>query len=84
MTILALAYHGFKKISTLVFKPNTYKAVEHLNDSLLKDIGMYREAGEIFHLNATPEKEVTIKKADSSSDKGSAILIPRCLEDSTG
>jgi hypothetical protein len=83
MTILALAYTGFKTLNKLFFTTNSYRSVEHLNDDLLKDIGMYRDSGHIFHLNPAPEKAISNKKASIESAKGTAIFIPSCLEDSS-
>ncbi|MFT5709163.1 MAG: molybdopterin converting factor small subunit [Oceanospirillaceae bacterium] len=81
MTILALAYSGLKTLNKLLFTPNPYESVEHLNDNLLHDIGMYREAGKIFNNSAIT---VEIKHLDKEQDvNDTVVFIPHYLKDSS-
>ena len=82
MTLLALAYNGYKILDKFLFATNNYRAVDHLSDGLLNDIGLYREGGKVFNLNTAV---TSTRKVKSDKDTGdSVILIPRCLEDSGG
>lgn len=82
MTILALAYNGLKALNALIFTPNPYKAVEHLNDDLLRDIGMYRDAGSIVNLNAMPldKTEKTLEERTNAQ----VVVIPEHLKTNSG
>ncbi|MCJ8299997.1 MAG: hypothetical protein MJK13_13830 [Pseudomonadales bacterium] len=82
MTLLALAYNGYKILDKFLFASNNYQAVEHLSDSLLNDVGLYREGGKVLNLNATVTSAKKLKAANNAGD--SVVLIPGYLEDSGG
>ncbi|OUS25154.1 hypothetical protein A9R01_15540 ['Osedax' symbiont bacterium Rs2_46_30_T18] len=82
MTLLALAYNGYKILDKFLFASNNYQAVEHLSDGLLNDVGLHREGGKVFNLNATVTSTRKVKSEKDTAD--SVILIPGCLEDSGG
>ncbi|EPJ45315.1 MAG: hypothetical protein OFPI_37170 [Osedax symbiont Rs2] len=82
MTLLALAYNGFKILDKFLFASNNYQAVDHLSDGLLNDVGLYREGGKVFDLNTTVTSARKLKTEKNTGD--SVILIPGCLEDSGG
>ncbi len=82
MTILALAYNGLKALNELIFTPDPYRSVEHLNDDLLRDIGMYRDAGTILNLNETP-LPVEEKKTEKPTTHSAPVLTEH-LENSSG
>ena len=82
MTILALAYNGLKALNEFIFTPDPYRSVEHLNDDLLRDIGMYRDAGTIINLNETP-LAVEEKKTETLTSHRAPILSEH-LENNSG
>jgi hypothetical protein len=82
MTILALAYNGLKALNELIFTPDPYRSVEHLNDDLLRDIGMYRDAGTIINLNESP-LPVEVKKTEKTITHRTPILSEH-LENNSG
>ena len=82
MTLLALAYNGYKILDKFLFASNNYQAVDHLSDGLLNDVGLYREGGKVFNLNTAVTSTPKVKSDKKTG--GSVILIPGCLEDSGG
>ena len=81
MTILSLAYNGFKALNKYLFSPSPYHSVEHLSDELLKDIGIYREGGVIYPINKAPLLE-TVKEGKQAGNE--VVFIPKELLDSGG
>jgi len=81
MTILKRAINSFQALNKLLFSANPYQSVEHLNDDLLKDIGLYREGRIICSYNTDkPNQDVAV--ADKAPQ--SVIFIPSYLKDSGG
>ncbi len=82
MTILPLAFHGCKKLKSFLFPSNHFKMVEHLSDHLLNDIGMCREDGQVFNLNAVHSAPSTVSEKKNSKEQ--LLLIPEYVKDSSG
>ena len=81
MTILSLAYNGFKALNKYLFSPSPYHSVEHLSDELLKDIGIYRDGGVIYPINKAPLLE-TVKEGKQAGNE--VVFIPKELLDTGG
>ena len=87
MTLLALAFSGFKTLNTLFTRHLNSSSVSHLNEAALRDIGLYREAGRVFPMH--PEHfELTVAPAPITAkgkeSANSVIMIPHYLSDSSG
>ena len=80
MTILKFAINSYQTLNKLLFTTNPYKGVEHLNDDLLRDVGLYREGGFIHSCNS--DYPAQVKAVDETPE--SVIFIPNYLKDSGG
>ena len=95
MTVLALAYNGFKIISNFFVNDKTRRELDGLDDRLLRDIGMYREGSRVYTMNDKLDNaaeaykakglvdNTTLNNPETSIEK-TVVFIPSYLEDSGG
>lgn len=85
MTLLSLLTAGYRKLQRKIAQQYTYDSMEHLNEHLLKDIGMVRRGNRIVALGVDESFPSITSETDPVKTTASpAVPVRPCCQDSGG